>query len=172
MLRKFYRGLPAIIAASIALAWILQPGVSMGQGQQEGAALRWWRMPEESEKLKLTEEEKERLDTISVASRLKLVESRADLEKARIELQALLEQEPLNERTAKEQFKKLEDARNALAAQRFAFLLEVRKILGVERFRQLESSYKELSSKNMMHGGHDHNREPDKTDAPKGDGKP
>ena len=40
-----------------------------------------------------------------------------------------------------EQFKRVESARNCLATERFSFLIQVRKILGFERYQNLKMLY-------------------------------
>ncbi|MHC1742314.1 MAG: Spy/CpxP family protein refolding chaperone [Syntrophobacteraceae bacterium] len=102
---------------------------------------RWWRLPLVSQRLDLTEDHKRRLDELFVQNRRKLIDLRSGLERDRLDLEALIDKEPLDENAVMAGFKRLENARGALAVEKFRYFLEVRKILGVDRFRRLEALY-------------------------------
>jgi hypothetical protein len=73
-----------------------------------------------------------------------------------MELQRMLEQDPIDEALVAEKLKTLEEARTNLATERFRFILEVRKILGLDRFQRLKEIFKEIeerkSSPNRLRG--------------------
>jgi len=117
---------------------------AFGQKMPSG---KWWRSPKASEKLNLSDEEKNQLDEKFLESRRKLIDLKAVVEKERLELDALMDKEPLNERSVMERFKKLEAARANLATERFGFILKVRKIIGFERFQQLKTAFKGFRQK-------------------------
>jgi Spy/CpxP family protein refolding chaperone len=100
---------------------------------------KWWRSPRAVKQLDLTEEEKGKLDDKFVESRRRLIDLKSNVERERFEVDNLLDSEVLNEDAVREQFKKLEAARGALSAERFNFLLEVRQILGFERFQKVKA---------------------------------
>lgn len=108
---------------------------------------KWWYSRHSSEKLNLNDEEKSKLDNKFFESRLKLVDLKSAVEKERIQLDKLMESETLNEKAVIEKFKKLEAARANLSAERFGFVLEVRKILGFERFQQLNTTFRHFKKK-------------------------
>lgn len=116
---------------------------------------RWWQMPKVSEKLGLSQEEKDTLDALYVKNRRALLELKSDVEKERFELDNVLYQRNLNDRKAIEQFKRLEQKREKLAMERFLYLLEVRKILGHERYQTLMETFKEFRSKRARGQDHD-----------------
>jgi Spy/CpxP family protein refolding chaperone len=105
---------------------------------------KWWYSRQSSEKLNLSDAEKSKLDDKFYESRLKLVDLKSAVEKERLQLDKLMESETMNEKAVIEQFKKLESARANLSAERFGFVLEVRKILGFERFLQLNTTFRHL----------------------------
>jgi hypothetical protein len=109
---------------------------------------KWWYSRHASEKLNLSDEDKSKLDDKFFESRLKLVDLKSAVEKERLQLDKLIESETLKEQTVMEQFKKLEAARSNLSAERFGFVMEVRKILGFERFLQLNTTFRHLKNKN------------------------
>ncbi len=129
--------------------WAFMPLTSMGQEMAPG---KWWRMPRVSDRLDLSNEEKQALDDLFVNSRRKLIDLKSAVERERFELENLLEKEALDEKAVKEQLKKLEKARSDLANERFHYLLEVRKRLGFERYQQLRSLFGEFRETRRMGG--------------------
>ncbi|MFC1813202.1 Spy/CpxP family protein refolding chaperone [Thermodesulfobacteriota bacterium] len=133
---------------------------AFGQKMPHG---KWWHSPKASEKLNLSSEETNQLDEKFLESRRNLIDLKAAVEKERLELDALMDKEPLNESSVMIRFKKLETARANLAAERFKFILEVRKIIGFERFQQLKTSFKgfrqERRQKDRGERGHQRNDE-------------
>jgi len=120
--------------------------VAFGQEIPHG---KWWYSRHSSEKLNLSDEEKSKLDEKFFESRLKLIDLKGVVEKERLQLDKIMESETLNEKAVMEQFKKLEAARANLAAERFGFVLEVRKILGFERFLQLNTTFRRFKKMSL-----------------------
>lgn len=104
---------------------------------------KWWRMPELSTELGLTDAQKRHLDELFMSNRGRLVERKTALERERVELSAVLDREPMDEAGIMAQLKRLESARTELSAERLRFGLEVRRILGYERFLKLKAYFKE-----------------------------
>ena len=120
------------------LLWIFMPMDALGARMPLG---KWWRMPHVAEQLNLSGREKEHLDDLFIQSRRKLIDLSSAVEKERLELGILMDKETLDEDAVLGQFKKLEQARDHLVSERFRFLLEVRKILGAERFQSLKTLF-------------------------------
>jgi len=133
MLRK-------ILYAALLLVFLILPATATAKNTGLG---KWWRYPQTSEKLNLSKEEINNLDKQFVKSRRKLIKLESALKSEQFELDHLLESESIDDKTAVKQFDKLQQARTNLANEQFRFLLEIRKILGLERFRQLKE-YKQL----------------------------
>ncbi len=104
---------------------------------------RWWHLPKISDNLGLSQAEKDALDTLYVQSRRALMETKNELEKERFELDTMLDKKDTKDRAAIEQFKKVDRSRGKLSMERFRYLLEVRKILGYERYQKLMTSARE-----------------------------
>jgi Spy/CpxP family protein refolding chaperone len=70
-----------------------------------------------------------------------MIDLKSAVEKERLELGILMDKETLDEDAVRGQFKKLGQVRANLAAERFRFILAVRKILGAERFQSLKTLF-------------------------------
>ncbi|MEM5787312.1 MAG: hypothetical protein AAGU11_08340 [Syntrophobacteraceae bacterium] len=103
---------------------------------------RWWRLPYFYEPLNLTDQQKSELDNLFDYNRNRLAELKKQLEQEKRDLTTMVEQEKLNEAAVLGTMKKLENTRTLLAATRFSYSLEVRKLLGHDRFQQLKSLYR------------------------------
>jgi Spy/CpxP family protein refolding chaperone len=105
---------------------------------------KWWHRPGMASKLNLTDAEKVKLDQAYIESHRNLIKLKNVVESERFELEVLLESEPLDEINVLEQNKRLEKARSDLAQERFRYILEVRKIIGHDRFQELKASFKKF----------------------------
>ena len=133
MLRK-------ISSVAVLFVLVILPAIAMGgDGMPSG---KWWHNPRVSAQMNLNKDEIRRLDESFVKSRRKLIDLKSNLEKQRFELENLLEKKMLNEAAVMEQFKKMESSKNRLSTEYFRFLLQVRKILGFERYQDLKMRYK------------------------------
>jgi len=133
MLRK-------ILYAAFLLVFFILPATATAKNTGLG---KWWRYPQVSEKLNLSEDEISNLDKQFVKSRRRLIKLESALKSEQFELDNFLESKNLDEKETVKQFDKLQQARTNLANEQFKFLLGIRKILGLERFRQLKE-YKQL----------------------------
>ena len=98
---------------------------------------RWWHVEEIAGQLQLSEDEIRRLDAAYEAALIRMIEIRSQVEIERIKLRSLMEQPDFNENEVMAQHQNQETARRRLSEERFRFLLEVRKIVGHDRFVQL-----------------------------------
>jgi len=126
----------AILAAIILF---LYPAICRAKDIPPG---RWWHVPYFVEQLQITDEQKDELDKLFDYNRNRLAELKKQMEQERSELIKAFDQEHLNESTAITQMKKLENTRTLLAATRFSYSLELRKMLGHERFQRLKTLYR------------------------------
>ena len=144
MLKKTLAGFLLLMALSLlCVSWAAASGDELPPG-------RWWRLPFFSERLNITDGQKDELDKIFDLNRRKLVEYKKSLEEQRSELTVLLDQERLNEGEVKAQLDKVESMRSLLAATRFSYSLEVRKLLGHDRYHQLKLVYRSWQDSGQM----------------------
>jgi Spy/CpxP family protein refolding chaperone len=130
--------LPAVLTIALVLG-------SLSAFAQEVPSGTWWRDPGIAGELQLTPDDVQRLDGLYTKSRRRLIDLKNDVEKEQFEYQNLLEKKNLDEKAVNRQFEKLEKARTRLSEERSRFMVEVRKILGYERFQRLKAIYRSRS---------------------------
>ena len=106
-------------------------------GAQNAPSGRWWNSSRITKELNLTSGEKQRLEDAYRDSRRQLIKKKSRVEAEQFELENLMGQRKINEKAIRAQNRKLEKARSDLADEKFAFVIEVRKIIGHERFQRL-----------------------------------
>jgi len=99
---------------------------------------KWWHNPRAQKKLNLSDDEIKVLDKQFVESRRKLIKLKSIVESEQFEINNIFDNEDINPKEAMRQFDKLQQAKKNLSTEHFRLLLEVRNILGLERFRQLK----------------------------------
>lgn len=105
------------------------PGWDVPQG-------RWWTRPAIAKELSLSPEQKTRLEEI-VAERLKvIIDARAAVEKAQVELREVAQKEPLDVQKARQAFQAVQQARARLEKERFELLLSQRQVLTAEQWQK------------------------------------
>jgi Spy/CpxP family protein refolding chaperone len=129
------RSLAAVLAA---IMLFLLPRVSQANEIPPG---RWWHIPYFAEQLNITDQQKDELDKLFDYNRRRLAELKKQVEDQKTELLKAIDEEHLNENTAIAQMKALESTRTLLAATHFSYSLEVRKLLGHDRFEMLKTLY-------------------------------
>ena len=146
-----------IMAFALLVAPIAVPAQDMPMG-------KWWRSPKVIQDLSLSKEEIGRLDKEYLDNRKNMADLKAKVEKERIDLEKMMEAEKLDEAALMVQLKKLEAARSNLSQERFSFVVETRKILGIDRFKKLKTHYD--MARDEMHRMREH-----MNDARKGPGQ-
>lgn len=125
-----------------------------GMGVPRG---KWWKMPQMAERLNLSAEEKQKLDSMFFEHRRRMIDLQGAKEKERLELERLLDSTPLDSAACMERFMKVQEAHKGIAVERFGFLLRVRELLGLDRFQELKAKVREHRMK-RRHMGRDSRR--------------
>ena len=107
----------------------------------------WWKQPQVVDKLSLTEKEQEKLDTIYLEHQYQIIDLHGQMKKERLGLEHLLNSAAFDANTGKDRFNKFLSARNEVDTERFNFLIQVRQLLGHERFLQLKTELQQLRMK-------------------------
>ncbi len=98
---------------------------------------RWWYNPEVSKRINLSADEIKQLEDTFRKSRRKMIQYKSRVESEQFELESLMESSDFDQSAAVKQYKKLQKARDELGMERFLFLVQVRRIVGLKRFEQL-----------------------------------
>lgn len=128
-----------IIAVLAMTALFFGAGICLA-GERDG---RWWANPDVAGKLALTVTEKARLDALHEASLRKRIDLKAAVAKERLDMDSALNNPKSTDAALKERYQGLTRAQNALAAERFNFLIEVRQVIGPARFSTFKSTFEE-----------------------------
>jgi Spy/CpxP family protein refolding chaperone len=104
---------------------------------------KWWKDQGMVEKLQLDEAQITQLDRVYDNSRDEMMKHRDSLKSEGAQLQKLFESEPLDENALRKQREKMEESKKELSLERFNFLINVRKIIGPEKFGRLKSMFSE-----------------------------
>jgi len=111
---------------------------------RRGGMGQWWRNPELVEKIGLSDQQKQQLDKLSLDSRLKTIDLRADLEKQQVILGPMLQTYHPDEAQVLAQVEKVSQARAALEKARVQAMLGSRNVLTKEQWNKLKESRMEV----------------------------
>jgi Spy/CpxP family protein refolding chaperone len=123
---------------------VFLPTTIFAQGMMHG---KWWHDKSIVQNLELTDSEKKELDEAYIESRRKMIDLKGEIEKQRFELDLLLGSKDADKPEIMAGFASLEQARAQLSRIRFEMLLEIRDIIGAERFQDLEIMHRDRGRK-------------------------
>ena len=129
----------AVIAQGMA-------GESKHQGRMPFG--KWWQNPAAIEKLSLTQEEVYTLDAAFNSRARKFMELKHAIELEQFEMNGMMEGKALDESALMAQFNKLESARTNLSRERFQYYVQIRKILGPDRFQKIKAFRQRMLQQN------------------------
>ena len=129
------------------IGFLALTGICLAEGppvKREGVpAGKWWRMPGVNKDLNLNDEEQEKLDDLYIENRRRMIDLKSTVDRERLELEQLLDQKDFNESACMDRFKRLQNASTNLSIERFRFLIEIRKLLGYDRYEKLKIKFQE-----------------------------
>lgn len=99
---------------------------------------RWWNNPKVIERLKLTDDQRKAFDAILLQHREKLIDLRANVEKAELEMEPLMRDDQPNEGKILAQIDKVAQARAELEKAHARYLLALRSKLTPAQWKQVE----------------------------------
>jgi Spy/CpxP family protein refolding chaperone len=109
---------------------------AMGPGGDHG---RWWNNPKIAARLKLTDEQRKDFDGILLAHQEKLIDLRASLERAELQMEPLMSADQPNEAKILSQIDKVAQTRADLEKANARFLLAIRSRLSPEQWKLLQA---------------------------------
>jgi Spy/CpxP family protein refolding chaperone len=114
------------------------PGVGregMGMGGGYGT---WWKSPEITQQLSLTDDQQQKIDRTFQDYRLKLIDLHAELEKQEALLQPLVDADHPDEAKVMAQVDKVTQARAALEKSNASMMLAIRRVLTSDQWKKLQ----------------------------------
>ena len=138
-----------LLTGTLLFIVVFTPAVAVAQRVPAG---KWWRVPRLANELNLTDEQQRQLDELHIQNRRRLIELKSNVERERLELGTLLENQTLDEAAAVRQFEKLEKARTRMATERFRYFIQVRRTIGYDRFQRLKTFFREYRRDRMRQG--------------------
>lgn len=99
---------------------------------------QFWNNPRIVEQLKLTDDQRKAMDGILQDHRMKLIDLRANLEKAEVTMQPLMSADDPNETAILAQIDKIAQARAELEKASARFLLAIRSKLTADQWKQVQ----------------------------------
>jgi periplasmic protein CpxP/Spy len=127
------------------------PGMGPGFGQHrppmeqafgfDGARGQFWNNPRIVTQLKLTDDQRKAMDGIMQDHRVKLIDLRANLEKAEITMQPLMKADQPNETAILAAIDKIAQARAELEKANARFLLAIRGQLTADQWKQMQAMH-------------------------------
>src|ERR1035438_7167764 len=140
-------------------------GAGMGMGHRppmerafgaQGDHGRWWNNPRVVEQLKLTDDQRKAMDGILLEHREKLIDLRASLQKAELELEPLVKDDQPNEGKILSQIDKVAQARAELEKANARFLLAIRGKLTPEQWKMVQDfrNHQGQEGRGMGRDGH------------------
>jgi len=152
-------GTLALAVAGILLSGVAAAGQGLGGGQGGpggpgpggqrppferafggvSAQKGWWNNPHMVERLKLTDAQRKSMDDVMMAHRAKLIDLRANLEKAELAMEPLMSADEPNDAATIAQIDKVVAARGELEKANARFLLEIREKLTPDQWKQVKS---------------------------------
>jgi Spy/CpxP family protein refolding chaperone len=106
--------------------------------QFEGSRGQFWNNPRIVEKLKLTDDQRKVMDGILQDHRVTLIDMRANVEKAEVQMQPLMRADQPNENAILAQIDKIAQARAELEKANARFLLAIRSKLTADQWKQVQ----------------------------------
>jgi Spy/CpxP family protein refolding chaperone len=107
----------------------------------DGPRGQFWNNPRIVAQLKLTDEQRKAMDGIMQDHRMKLIDLRANLEKAEVEMQPLMKADQPNEAAILAAIDKVAQARAELEKGNARFLLAIRGQLTADQWKQMQAMH-------------------------------
>jgi Spy/CpxP family protein refolding chaperone len=123
----------------IALTLFLVSGSLFAQGAGLPPG-KWWRRPQVAQRLQLTADQQNRLDEVFRKSAPDLIDMKADVEKAMLELRNQLEQPQLNREMIQTAGARVNGARGRLFERELMMLVDMRGVLTQEQWSRVRDN--------------------------------
>jgi len=143
-----------LIALFSTMAWAQGPGMAPGGPGSKGGPGgpmgmhgprpefgTWWKNSELAGKLKLTDDQVKKLDESYYSHKLKLIDDSAEMQKADLKLRTLLDVDSPDQNQVLAAVDQVLAARGKVERETTMMMLDFRKILTVDQWKQLRASH-------------------------------
>lgn len=113
---------------------------------------QFWNNPRIVERLKLTDDQRKAMDAILQQHRMTLIDLRANVEKAEVEMQPLMRADEPNESAILAQIDKIAQARAELEKGNARFLLAIRSKLTPDQWKQVQQFREDIRQQHGQWG--------------------
>jgi Spy/CpxP family protein refolding chaperone len=126
-----------------SMSWIVAVGLVLAAGVAAAQPFdvppgRWWERPAVAGRLGLSPDQIRQLDATTYTFARRMIDLKATVEKAQIDLRAASDAEPFMPGKVREAFAVLQQARARLEMERFDMLLKVRELLTPDQWAKLQ----------------------------------
>jgi Spy/CpxP family protein refolding chaperone len=132
MMRSRYISLIAEAALALTAAGAFAQPLAVPPGQ-------WWERPRLNQALGLSAEQTAKLDAVAIEHARTMVDLKAAVEKAELDVRAAAEAEPFDPAPVRAAFARLQQARTRLETERFELLLAERGVLTTDQWHKLRA---------------------------------
>ncbi len=130
-----------------------RPPIERAFGSMGVGSKGWWNNPGMIERLKLTDDQRKAMDAILLEHREKLIDLRANLEKAELAMQPMMSADTPNDAAITAQIDKVVQARAELERANARFLLAIRDKLTADQWKQIQTAQQDRGSERWRRNG-------------------
>jgi protein CpxP len=120
-----------------------RPPMERAFGPMEMGSRAWWNNQATIDRLKLTDDQRKAMDAILLQHREKLIDLRANLQKAELAMQPLMGADTPNDAAITAQIDKVVQARAELERANARFLLAIRDKLTADQWKEIQTRQRE-----------------------------
>jgi hypothetical protein len=108
---------------------------------------KWWQLPAVKEKLEITLDQTSKINTIWTEYKKRIIDLKADLQKAYLDLENLMDQPDFTKESAYALAERIAGLQARQAEERIKMAIDIRGELSVEQFERLKNLRREFSKK-------------------------
>jgi hypothetical protein len=127
----------AVVALALFLVATAASAIDLPPG-------KWWRRPEVIQMLSLTEDQQNRIETISLKAANELIDLKGEVEKANIALRSELDQPQLNRDAIRRDAVRVTEARGRLFERELMMLVDMRSVLSDTQWNRMRQTLERL----------------------------
>lgn len=131
------------LSAAFVLAAVLFGASFAGAQPLQVPPGKWWQRPQVIEEIGLTPEQQAALESVTIEHARTMVDLKAAVEKAEIDLRVVADAEPFSPEKVRVAFRGFVEARSRLEAERFEMLIKVRETLTSFQWKKLKDLARE-----------------------------